>query len=133
MADLSYSRKVIEFLRKPKNLGKLKDPDGIGLVGNPVCGDVMKFYLKVGQKNGQKYLKEIKFQTLGCPAAIAASSVLTAMAKGKSLAEARKIKSEQIVKQLGGLPKIKLHCSLLAVQALKKAIENYQKRQKRQN
>jgi len=126
-----YPQKVIDLMKNPKNMGKIKNPDGQATVGNPVCGDVMRLYIKIGKRkteNGRQkaeFIKNIKFQTLGCAAAIATSSILTEMAKGKTLKEAQKIKSQEIVKKLGGLPKIKLHCSLLAVEALKKAIKDY--------
>jgi nitrogen fixation NifU-like protein len=137
-----YPKKVIDLMRNPKNMGEIKDADGVATVGNPVCGDVMRLYIKIGRrkaarprrrrgeagedgKQKEEYIKNIKFQTLGCAAAIATSSILTEMAKGKTLKKAQKIKSQEIVKKLGGLPKIKLHCSLLAVEALKKAIKDY--------
>lgn len=112
-------------------MGEIKKPDGQATVGNPVCGDVMQLYIRVGKqktengKHKEEYIKDIKFQTLGCAAAIATSSILTETAKGETLKKAQKIKSQEIVKKLGGLPKIKLHCSLLAVEALKKAIKDY--------
>ena len=137
-----YSKKVLKNFTNPKNLGVIKSPDGQAMVGNPVCGDVMKMYLRIEQRakskgkktsaKGQKeeYIKDIKFQTLGCAAAIATSSITTQMVKGKSLNQAAKITNQQIAKALGGLPTEKVHCSLLAVQALKKAIENYRQKQK---
>ena len=129
MANLSYTKKVMDLFQHPKNMGEIKNPDGQGMVGNPVCGDVMQIYLKISERQvkgkSEKYIKDIKFQTLGCAAAIATSSILTVMAKGKSLVEAAKIKDNDVVKELGGLPKPKYHCSLLAVQGLKKAIEDY--------
>ena len=120
-----YSKKVLEHFRNPKNLGEIKNPDGIATVGNPVCGDVMKMFIKV---KGNK-ISAIKFQTLGCAAAIATSSVVTEMVKGKTLWEAKMIKEGEVIKSLGGLPKQKIHCSVLAVRALKQAIENYENRQ----
>lgn len=105
----------------PKNMGSLEMPDGEGEVGNPVCGDVMKVQIKV--KDGK--IIDIKFKTLGCAAAIASSSVLTELAKGKTLEEASKITRDDVVKALGGLPSQKIHCSVLAQEALKKAIEDY--------
>jgi len=120
-----YSKKVLEYFRNPKNLGEIKNPDGIATVGNPVCGDVMKMFIKV---KGNK-ISAIKFQTLGCAAAIATSSVVTEMVKGKTLWEAKMIKEGEVIKSLGGLPKQKIHCSVLAVRALKQAIENYENRQ----
>ena len=129
MADM-YTKKVLQHFRHPKNMGVIKNPDAIATVGNPKCGDVMKMYLKIGVRNKgvgarEEYIKDIKFQTLGCAAAIATSSVTTQMAKGKTLGEALKITNQQVAKELGGLPKFKLHCSVLAADALKKAINNY--------
>ncbi|MFH0955730.1 MAG: iron-sulfur cluster assembly scaffold protein [Candidatus Falkowbacteria bacterium] len=121
---MQYSKKVIEHFRNPHNQGRIKNADAIGQVGNPSCGDVMKIYLKVSKnKNGEKIIKDIKFETLGCAAAISVSSVLTVMVKGKTLAEALKITKDRIVKNLGGLPPIKVHCSMLGVEALHQAIE----------
>ena len=118
----NYNKKVLKYFLKPKNRGKLKNPDGVGMVGNPVCGDLMKIYIKVSK---DEKIKDIGFETLGCVAAVASSSITTEMAKGKTLKEALKIKKDDIVKELKGLPKEKIHCSVLANQALKKAIENY--------
>lgn len=120
-----YTKKVFQHFRNPKNLGEIKNPDGKARVGNPACGDIMYLFLKIGKKNSREYIKDIKFQTLGCAAAIATSSILTEMVKGKTLQEAEKVKGKDVVKALGGLPSFKLHCSLLIVKALKKAIENY--------
>lgn len=104
----------------------MKNPDGIGIVGNPKCGDIMRIYIKVG-KNGkaEKMIKDIRFETLGCGAAIATSSVTTEMAKGKTFADALKIDKQSVADELGGLPPMKMHCSNLAADALKKAIENF--------
>lgn len=118
---MNYTKKVMDHFLKPKNMGELKDPDGEGQVGNPVCGDVMKLQIKVNDGR----ISDIKFKTLGCAAAIATSSVLTELAKGKTLAAAKKITNNDIVKALGGLPPVKVHCSLLAQEALKKAISDY--------
>jgi len=116
-----YSKKVMEHFKNPKNLGELKDPDAVGQVGNPVCGDIMKLYLKIKDDK----IKDIGFETLGCGAAIACSSVVTEEAKGKTLAKAAEINKDAILKKLGGLPTPKIHCSMLAIEALKKAIKNY--------
>lgn len=118
---MSYSKKVIDHFKNPHNQGVIKDADAVGKVGNPVCGDVMKIYLKIKDNK----IKDIKFETLGCAAAIAVSSALTQMAKGKTLGQALKITKDKIVKNLGGLPPIKIHCSMLGVEALHKAIKNY--------
>ena len=108
----------------PRNYGKIKKADGVGEVGNPICGDIMKLYIKVDKK--KKIIKDIKFETLGCAAAIATSSVLTELAKGKTFEKALKITSKDIAKNLSGLPPAKMHCSNLATDALKKAIEDYE-------
>lgn len=124
--DLTYNKNVLKHLRSPKNMGIIKNPSGQGLVGNRVCGDIMKMYLKIGKNTkGDDYIKDIKFQTLGCGAAIATSSALTILAKGKTIKEALKITKDDIIKSLGGLPTIKIHCSVLADEALKKAVEDF--------
>jgi len=108
----------------PRNVGEITDADGEGTVGNPVCGDLMTFYIKVN--NGR--IGDVKFKTFGCGAAIAVSSIVSEMAKGKTLDEAMKITNKMVATELGGLPKNKLHCSNLGADALHKAIENYRKR-----
>lgn len=118
---MEYSKKVMNYFLNPKNMGELEDPDAEAKVGNPVCGDVMKIQIKVTDDK----IIDIKFKTLGCAAAIATSSVLTELVKGKTLKKAGEISNEDIVKELGGLPEAKIHCSLLAVKALKKAIKDY--------
>jgi nitrogen fixation NifU-like protein len=122
----NYSKKLLKIFLKPKNFGEIKNPDAIGKVGNPVCGDIMWMYLKVDKKT--KVIKDIKFKTFGCAAAIATSSMLTTLAKGKTLKQAEKIKMEDIKYSLKGLPQIKIHCSYMAVRALKNAIEKYRKK-----
>ena len=127
---MPYSKKVIQHFKNPHNQGVIKNADAIGKVGNPMCGDVMKIYLKINRRQTtgnrqQEFIKDIKFETLGCAAAIAVSSVLTDRAKGKTLDEALKITKDQIVKDLGGLPYVKIHCSMLGVEALHKAIEKF--------
>jgi len=119
-----YTEKVLDYFRNPRNMGKIKDPDGIGKVGNPVCGDVMWIYIKVTDNR----IVDCKFETFGCVAAIATSSVLTELAKGKTLDEALSITNQDVAKELGGLPPIKMHCSLLAADGLKSAIEDYRKK-----
>lgn len=126
-----YSKKVIEHFKNPRNMGEIKSPDGMATVGNPRCGDIMRLFIKVGKKNGKEHIKDIKFQTLGCGAAIATSSILTVMVKGKKVSEALKIGKKAIAEALGGLPPVKMHCSVLAEEALKKAINNYYKNIKR--
>lgn len=119
-----YSDKVMEHFSNPRNVGVIPDADGVGQVGNPVCGDMMSFYIKV--KDGR--LADIKFQTFGCGAAIAVSSIVSEMAKGKTLKEAEAITNDKVAEELGGLPKNKLHCSNLGADALHKAIEDYRKK-----
>ena len=116
-----YSKKVQQHLRNPKNVGEIKNPDGVGKVGNPVCGDIMELYIKV--KDG--VIKNAKFKTFGCGAAIATSSMVTELVKGKTVEEALEISNSAVAKALGGLPPIKMHCSVLAEEALKSAIEDY--------
>jgi nitrogen fixation NifU-like protein len=123
-----YSKKVIEHFAHPKNFGEIKKADGIGKVGNPRCGDVMKLYIKVEKKGKKEIIKDIKFYTLGCAAAIATSDIVCDLVKGKTLKEALKISSKDVVKELGYLPPLKIHCSLLAEQGLKAAIEDYKKK-----
>lgn len=131
---MQYTKKVMEYFMRPKNMGKIENADAIGKVGNPVCGDWMWLYLKIGKrkekktKKEQEYIKDIKFQTLGCAAAIATSSMITELAKGKTLEEAKKITRENVAKSLEGLPPIKMHCSNLAAEALHAAIKDYEKR-----
>lgn len=108
--------------RAPHNMGQIKNPDGVGQVGNPVCGDIMKIYIKVKADK----ISAIKFETLGCPAAIGTSSMVTDLAKGKTLAAALKITNQDVAKSIGGLPPIKMHCSNLAADALVQAIKDYQ-------
>ena len=116
-----YSEKVMEHFNNPRNVGEMGNPDGIGHVGNPVCGDIMELYIKVN--NGTTV--DSKFKTFGCGAAIATSSMVTEMVKGKSIEEALKILKRAVAEALGGLPPIKMHCSSLAEEALKSAIEDY--------
>ena len=125
-----YSRKVLQHFRHPQNMGEIKNPDGVATVGNRRCGDIMRLFIKVGKKAGVEYIKDIKFQTLGCAAAISVSSILTTMVKGKPLKDVEKITNQTVIKALGGLPKTKIHCSVLAADALKKAIKNYRQKVK---
>lgn len=121
-----YSEKVMDHFQNPRNLGQIKDADGIGEVGNPVCGDMMTFYIKVKDNK----LEDVKFNTFGCGAAIAVSSMVSEMAKGKTIEDALNITNELVAKELGGLPPNKMHCSNLGANALHKAIENYLGKQK---
>ena len=123
---MNYSKNVMDHFMHPKNMGELKNPDGEGQVGNVVCGDVMKVQINVKDDK----ISDIKFKTLGCAAAISSSSVLTELAKGKTLNEASKISRDDVVKALGGLPTEKIHCSVLAQDALKKAIKDYLSKKK---
>lgn len=128
----SYSKKVLEYFRNPHNYGKIENPSSVGEVGNIVCGDVMYLYIKVTiNSKKQEIIKDIKFETYGCAAAIATSSVVTDLVKGKTIEYALKITKDNVVKKLQGLPPIKIHCSLLAVDALDEAIYNFLKSSKR--
>ena len=119
-----YTEKVLEHFRNPKNVGKIPDADGIGTVGNPICGDTMTIYIKVKDNK----IVDCKFETFGCAAAIAVSSIVTEMVKGKTIEEALKITNKVVADELGGLPPQKMHCSLLAEQGIKAAIEDYLKK-----
>jgi len=120
-----YSEKVMEHFMNPRNVGEIADADGVGTVGNPVCGDVMAFYIKVD--NG--HLSDVKFKTFGCGAAIAVSSMVSEMAKGMSLEEAKQLNRNIVADKLDGLPPNKMHCSNLGAEALRKAIEDYESKQ----
>ena len=133
-----YTKEVMETFKNPHNYGKIKNADGIGKVGNIVCGDVMWLYIKIGKKKlasvslrrnygeaKEEFIKDIKFETFGCVAAISTSSTITDLAKGKTIKEALKIEKDEVVKKLGGLPSIKYHCSVLAVDALIEAVYDY--------
>jgi nitrogen fixation NifU-like protein len=121
---MMYSDKVMDHFANPRNVGVIADADGKGEVGNPVCGDMMTFYIKVKDDR----LADVKFQTFGCGAAIAVSSMVSEMAKGKTLDEAMAITNESVAEELGGLPKNKMHCSNLGADALHEAIKNYRDR-----
>ena len=120
-----YSDKVIDHFMSPRNVGRIEDADGVGEEGNPVCGDMMTFYIKVDEDR----LSDVKFETFGCGAAIAVSSMVSEMAKGKTIEEARSITPALVAEQLEGLPKNKYHCSNLGAQALNKAIDDYLEKQ----
>jgi len=126
MSD-TYTEKVIDHFRNPRNMGEMKNPDGIGKVGNPTCGDVMVIYIRVKDDK----IADIKFQTFGCTAAIASSSIATELVKGKTLDEAMKMSRDDVANELGGLPAIKMHCSNLAADALREAINDYRKKKKK--
>ena len=123
--QLPYGEKVMEHFLNPRNCGEIADANGIGTVGNAICGDVMKMYLKI--KN--EIIVDIKFKTFGCGAAVATSSMVTEMVKGKSITEALKITNKAVAEALGGLPAIKMHCSVLAEEALRSALKDYYKKQ----
>ena len=122
-----YSEKVMEHFTNPRNVGEIVDPDGVGEEGNPVCGDMMTFYIKVKDDR----LEDVKFKTFGCGAAIAVSSMVSEMAKGRTLDEAMKITPQAVADELEGLPKSKFHCSNLGAQALQKAIRDYMSKQEK--
>ncbi len=119
-----YSEKVLEHYQNPRNLGEIENADGVGMVGNPVCGDMMKITIKVRDDR----IEDVKFKTFGCGAAIATTSMVTELVKGKMLEEALQVTNQDVVEALDGLPPVKVHCSLLAEEAIKAAIEDYRDR-----
>lgn len=125
MANMVYNEKVLEVFSNPKNVGVIENADGVGTVGNATCGDIMKMYLKID--NG--VITDAKFQTFGCAAAIATSSTATEMIKGKTVEEAEKLTNADVVDSLGGLPAQKMHCSVLAEDAIRAAIKDYRSKQ----
>ncbi|KKP79083.1 MAG: iron-sulfur cluster assembly scaffold protein [Candidatus Moranbacteria bacterium RIFOXYA12_FULL_35_19] len=126
-----YSKKVLEHFTHPHNQGVIKNPSGVGMVGNPTCGDMMKIYIKVKKDvKKREVINDIKFETLGCASAIATSSMITDLAKNKTLEEASKITRNDVAEALEGLPPIKMHCSNLAADSLREAIKDYQKKKK---
>jgi len=125
--DQQYSEKVMEHFRNPRNVGEIKDASGIGKVGNPVCGDIMNLYIKVEND----IILDAKFKTFGCGAAIATSSMVTELVKGKTVKEALAISNRAVAEALGGLPPIKMHCSVLAEEALRSAINDYKERSRK--
>lgn len=122
-----YSEKVLDHFKNPRNVGEIKDADGVGSVGNPVCGDMMTMYIKVKEDK----IDDIKFKTYGCGAAIATSSMTTELAKGKTIDEAMNISRQSVAEALDGLPPVKMHCSNLAADALHEAIKNYKEKEKK--
>lgn len=129
---MTYSKKVIEAFKNPHNYGKMKEADGCGKVGNPVCGDVMWLYIKVGKNDkGEEIIKDISFETFGCVAAIASSSIITDIAKGKTIKEALALTKKAILGELEGLPPVKVHCSVLAIDGLDEAIYDYLSKNKK--
>ena len=124
MAAGPYSEKVMDHFMNPRNVGEIESADGIGEVGNPACGDMMRLYLKIEEGR----VRDAKFRTFGCGAAIASSSMLTEMIKGKTVDEARAITNQQVAEALDGLPAVKIHCSVMAEQAVKSALDDYVKK-----
>lgn len=127
MATQQYSQKVMEHFMHPRNVGQIENPDGVGHVGNPICGDIMELYIKVKDN----IIVDAKFKTFGCGAAIATSSMVTELVKGKTIEQALEISNKTVAEALDGLPPVKMHCSMLAEEALKLAIEDYRKKQKK--
>ncbi|HEX3015359.1 MAG TPA: Fe-S cluster assembly scaffold protein NifU [Desulfobacteria bacterium] len=121
-----YSEKVMDHFTNPRNVGEIPDADGVGEVGNPTCGDIMRIYLKVEDN----IIKDIKFKTFGCGAAVATSSMVTEMVMGKTIEEALEVTNKAVAEALDGLPPVKMHCSNLAADAVHKAIEDYREKQK---
>ena len=122
-----YSEKVMDHFRNPRNVGVIEDADGVGEVGNAVCGDIMKIYLKI---NSDEVIEDVKFETFGCGSAIASSSMATQMIKGKPVSEALKLTNQAVTEALDGLPPHKIHCSVLAEEAIKKAVDDYYENKK---
>ena len=123
-----YTKEVIDHFTNPRNVGEIENADGVGEAGNIRCGDMMTMYIKVGPKDGGEVVEDIKFMTLGCASAIATSSKATELAKGKRIGEVLAISNMDIAKSLGGLPPIKMHCSVLASDAIKEAVYDYMRR-----
>jgi NifU-like protein involved in Fe-S cluster formation len=122
-----YDKKVLKRFMHPKFAGEIKNADAVGQVGNAACGDIMKVYIKIAKdKKGKEIIKDVKFKTMGCVAAIASSDAVCEIAKGKTLADAKKINKKDILKVVGNLPQIKHHCSILGEEALQEAIKNYE-------
>ncbi|MBN2053184.1 iron-sulfur cluster assembly scaffold protein [Candidatus Woesearchaeota archaeon] len=125
--SLDYNKKVLKEFQSPSNMGSIENPDGHGIVGNPTCGDIMEVFLKI--KNGR--IADIKAKTFGCVAAIATTSVMTKLVKGKTIEEAEKVTKNDIIKKFGEMPPIKVHCSILGMEALHKAIDDYKKKKEK--
>ena len=121
---LDYSKEVMKNFLEPKNMGEIKNPDGAGEVGSPACGDIMQLQIKVKDNK----IKDIKFKTFGCAAAIASTSMITQMVKGKTLEYAEKLTMKDVAEELKGLPQIKMHCSTMGIQTLRKAIKDYKQK-----
>src|SRR5256885_240844 len=115
---MDYNPKIVDHFTNPRNVGEIADADGVGTVGHPSCGDIVRIYIKVADAKGKKIVSDVRFKTFGCTTAIATSSIATELVKGKTIDEVLAIKNEDVAKALGGLPKIKMHCSVLAEDAL---------------
>lgn len=126
--DKKYSNEVMDHFLRPRNVGKIKNPSGRGRIGNAVCGDMMEMTIKVKQQDKNKIITDAKFLTFGCGAAVATSSIVTELVKGKTIEEAKKLTPLSVDKSLGNLPMMKKHCARLAINALRKAIEDYEKK-----
>lgn len=125
---MQYNQKILDHFANPRNVGELPDADGIGTVGHPSCGDVVRIYIKVEQKNGANVISKATFKTFGCTTAIATSSIATELIQGKTIEDALKIKNQDVAQALGGLPPIKMHCSVLTEDALRAAIADYKRK-----
>lgn len=123
-----YNPKVVEHFLNPRNVGEIPDADGVGTVGHPACGDIVRIYIKVEVRGGSPVIAQARFKTFGCTTAIATSSIATEMIQGKTLQEALAVRNEDVAEALGGLPPIKMHCSVLAEDALKAAVADYYKK-----
>jgi nitrogen fixation NifU-like protein len=126
-----YTERVMQHFRNPKHAGEIKNADGVGKIGNPVCGDLMWVYIKVGKRDGEEILEDVKVKTFGCVAAISSSDVLCGIAKGMRLKDAEMVTNQDVLKELGEVPAQKKHCSVLAADALHKAIDDYKKNKKK--
>ena len=125
---MQYNAKIVDHFMHPRNVGEIPDADGIGTVGHPVCGDIVRIYIKVEDRGGKQILSKVRFKTFGCTAAIATSSIATELVQGKSLEEALALKNKDVALALGDLPPIKMHCSVLAADAVKAAIADFEKK-----
>ncbi len=131
MSAAMYSQKVINHFSNPRNVGTIENADGVGEIGNVTCGDIMRIYIKVDKNGDEERIDDIRFQTFGCGAAVATSSIVTEMVKGMTLDESLKVTNKDVAEALGGLPPVKMHCSNLAADALKAAIKDYRERQEK--
>ena len=125
---MQYNPKIVDHFMHPRNVGEIPDADGVGTVGHPVCGDIVRIYIKVEDRDGKQVLSKVRFKTFGCTAAIATSSIATELVQGKTIEEALALKNKDVADALGELPPIKMHCSVLAEDAIKAAIADYGKR-----